>query len=294
MLNTDYTQHLAQEQLRTRLAAFSIDDPEAAFPFSARLARENSWSLEYTKRVLEEYKRFLFLAMTAGHPVTPSVEVDQAWHLHLTYTRSYWEELVPTVLGLPLHHGPTKGGRAEGEKFHDWYARTLESYQRLFGESAPEDIWPSAQTRFSRAARIRQVSEATHWVIRKPEWRRVRSTVASSTLLLLAGCTATAAAMGYWILGLALGVFGIAVGGSILSAHRGERARRQVRRAQAESQAAGRGASRSSVRRSSSSSSLVEGGDLGRIDLGADGDSGGGAGDSGCGGGGCGGCGGCG
>ncbi|MEK6230809.1 MAG: hypothetical protein N2A42_03075 [Luteolibacter sp.] len=35
---------------------------------------------------MTEYKRFVALAMLAGHPVTPSEEVDQAWHLHLVYT----------------------------------------------------------------------------------------------------------------------------------------------------------------------------------------------------------------
>jgi len=57
-------------------------------PFEARLARENGWCRAYTQRVIVEYKRFVYLAMTAGHVVTPSEEVDHAWHMHLTYTRS--------------------------------------------------------------------------------------------------------------------------------------------------------------------------------------------------------------
>ena len=65
---------------------------------------------KYTDRVIEEYRKFLYLLASAGHPVTPSDQVDQAWHLHLTYTRSYWEDLCEKTIGKPLHHGPTKGG----------------------------------------------------------------------------------------------------------------------------------------------------------------------------------------
>jgi len=194
---TDYSTEAARAALRDRLAAFRIDDPEAAFPFSARLARENGWSPAHTHGVLEEYRRFLYLAMAAGHPVSPSSDVDQAWHLHLLYTRSYWDELVPEVLGAPLHHGPTRGGSAEGAKFDDWYSRTLASYQAAFGSAPPRDIWPAPAGRFAPRARMRQVSEATHWVIAKP--RFPRRVVAAVLLAAIAGCTAERGLPGGWI-----------------------------------------------------------------------------------------------
>ena len=90
--------------LYQQILAFRIDDGTPALPFEARLARENGWSRAYTQRVIVEYKRFLYLAMTAGHVVTPSEEVDQTWHMHLTYTRSYWERLCRDLLGRSLHH----------------------------------------------------------------------------------------------------------------------------------------------------------------------------------------------
>ena len=80
------------EALWNRLEEFSFDKPGVDFSFSERLRHENQWSAEYTERVLMEYRRFLYLCVEAGHPVTPSDAVDQAWHLHLCYTRSYWEE----------------------------------------------------------------------------------------------------------------------------------------------------------------------------------------------------------
>lgn len=158
---------MPEDELWTRIRGFELDDADAALPFSARLARENGWSREFALRVVEEYRRFVFLAMKAGHPVTPSEEVDEAWHLHLCYTRSYWDGLCRGVLGRPLHHGPTQGGAEEGRKFRDWHERTLESYRRWFGEEPPRDIWPPAKVRFGRRP-VMKVDRSRHWVIRKP------------------------------------------------------------------------------------------------------------------------------
>lgn len=149
--------------LEARLRAFAFDEPTAALPFSLRLARENGWSQRFTRAVLDEYRRFLYLACTAGHPVTPSDAVDQAWHLHLCYSRSYWDELCGAVLGRPLHHGPTAGGGAESRKYRDWYAATLASYERAFGAAPPAAIWPAPARRF--AGRFRRVDTNRHIVL---------------------------------------------------------------------------------------------------------------------------------
>jgi hypothetical protein len=138
------------------LSAYEVGPVDADLSFTARLARENGWSRAHAARVFEEYRRFLFLAVTAGHAVTPSDAVDQVWHLHLTYTRDYWERLCPQVLAQPLHHGPTKGGREEGTRFFEQYAQTLRSYEAAFGP-APEDIWPDARRRLQIDPMARRV-----------------------------------------------------------------------------------------------------------------------------------------
>lgn len=178
-----------KDELLLRLESFEIDQAGARLPFSARLARDQDWDPGFARRVTGEYKRFLWLAMRAGHPVTPSREVDEAWHLHLCYTRSYWEELCGKVLGKPLHHGPTEGGRSEDEKFADWYGRTLDSYRRHFGEEPPADIWPPAEKRFAPVM-WRMIDPAEHWVIPKRKLRRALTFAAGLSLVpLLAGCT---------------------------------------------------------------------------------------------------------
>ncbi|WP_235973755.1 glycine-rich domain-containing protein [Parasphingopyxis marina] len=135
------------DPLWQRLEPYAIGPPDAALSFCSRLARENRWPEDFAGRVIEEYKRFCYLCATADHVVTPSDAVDQAWHLHLTYSRDYWERFCPEILGCPLHHGPTAGGEAELAKHYEQYALTLRSYAQVFG-NPPGDIWPGARRRF--------------------------------------------------------------------------------------------------------------------------------------------------
>lgn len=175
----------SQLQLWQRLAAFEIDDGKPAFTFSARLARENGWDNAYAARVVDEYRRFLLLAMTAGHMVTPSEQVDQAWHLHLAYTHSYWERLCKDVLGRPLHHNPTAGGCDESRKFNDLYRQSLKSYREAFGEVPPSDIWPPPSTRFGSDLDARRVNTNDNWVVPKRAGRVGLSTCVVSLFITL-------------------------------------------------------------------------------------------------------------
>jgi hypothetical protein len=156
-----------QVELYAQIQALTIDHPSAFLPFSKRLVRDHQWSLIYTHRVIEEYKKFLFLAIVADHPVTPSDAVDQAWHLHLTYTHSYWDDLCAQILSRPLHHHPPQGGQQQRELFWDCYSKTLDSYERFLGNCAPADIWPTPVTRFRQAGQFRRVNSQDYWIIPK-------------------------------------------------------------------------------------------------------------------------------
>lgn len=161
-----------QVELYAQIQNFAIDDPGVSLPFSQRLARDHQWSLTYAQRVIEEYKKFLFLAIVADHPVTPSNAVDEVWHLHLTYTHSYWNDLCTQVLPKPLHHHPTQGGQQQRELFWDCYSKTLDSYERFFGYGAPIYIWPAPATRFRQVGQFKQVNSQAYWVIPKPNFAR--------------------------------------------------------------------------------------------------------------------------
>lgn len=154
--------------LYQRLHAFQVSTYEdVPLAFLGKLARMNGWTVAYTERVFTEYKRFLFLTMTAGHFVCPCEAVDQTWHFHLIYTESYWQDLCGTVLGKPLHHIPSRGGLDERNAFYRDYAETLASYEHWFGEKPPADIWESPGERLRDTPYLRLVNTRTHGVIKR-------------------------------------------------------------------------------------------------------------------------------
>lgn len=165
--------NLQEKQLWDKIQQYSLDTIDASFPFSARLMRENGWTKEYTLEVIEEYKKFMFLVAVSGHPVSPSDPVDQVWHLHLIYTKSYWDEFCYGILGTAVHHNPTKGGKSERQKHVKMYDQTAESYQRYFGTSQPTHIWVNTQDLFKEIY-YKRVNMHRNWVIAKPKFIRKR------------------------------------------------------------------------------------------------------------------------
>ncbi|SFW64603.1 glycine-rich domain-containing protein [Chitinophaga sancti] len=131
-----------QLTLWEKIEQFPIDDGAATIPFSARLAKEQRWTNRFTQRAIQEYKRFVFLCCVLDKGASPSRIVDEVWHLHLTYTRSYWEDFCRDTLGRELHHIPSTGGDAENHKHQEWYKETLAQYRNFFDSDPPDDIWP--------------------------------------------------------------------------------------------------------------------------------------------------------
>ncbi len=113
---------MKKEQLYGDVIVFPLEHTGGAFTFLQRLCRENGWSKAFGQEAIHEYKRFLYLACGSPTPVTPSEQVDQVWHLHLVYTRSYWQDLCGETLGRQLHRGLTNGGEEESEKPSSAYA----------------------------------------------------------------------------------------------------------------------------------------------------------------------------
>jgi len=158
----------SQESKRwSEVQEFELDDDEAMFTFSDRLAKENGWSKGFALRAIEEYKRFMFLVCVTNQPLAPSEEIDQVWHLHLLYTRSYWKEFCGEVLKREIHHGPTRGGPEEKDKFNNWYDQTLLYYRQKFHNDPPPDLWPTPYLRF-RHTDFRRVDRNKNWIIKKP------------------------------------------------------------------------------------------------------------------------------
>ncbi len=131
--------------LWTKIQHFAFDEPGAAVNFSQKLSQTQNWSAAFTKRAIDEYRKFILLCCIAEKGASPSKVVDEVWHLHLTYTTSYWIDFCKNTLEKEIHHHPSKGGTDENHKHEDWYSETLQLYKTVFGIPPPGDIWPKPQ-----------------------------------------------------------------------------------------------------------------------------------------------------
>ncbi|VAW56044.1 hypothetical protein MNBD_GAMMA07-948 [hydrothermal vent metagenome] len=194
--------------LKHKLSIFEIGSADDDFSFTQRLARENGWSIDFANQVVIEYKRFIYLVAISKHEVTPSDQVDQAWHLHMTYTRSYWVDLCKNILGFELHHNPTKGGREEGVKFNRQYSETLELYNHTFNEIPPESIWPQVEARFNLSDNFIRINKANHWVFRQPNFsfKQLMFFLILPIVLISCGADANGGDIWFW-LKVGFGVF---------------------------------------------------------------------------------------
>ena len=180
-----------QRDIYSRIQSYALDDPSHEMGFVWHLMRLTSWSRECCLRAMEEYKKFVFLAAVAGHPVVPSDQVDQVWHLHLLDSEAYWGDFCPNVLGLKLHHHPARGGSQERESMHRLYRATIDRYRQFFGEP-PLDLWPPADLRFGSELRRQRAPIIRHLTarmrFRSPAWLRSGRCQLLPVLSLLAWC----------------------------------------------------------------------------------------------------------
>ena len=109
--------------------------------FIKKLSKQNSWSISFSERAFFEYKRFIYLASIAHHRVVPSKIIDTVWHLHLTFTQSYWIEWCGDVLQKQIHHTPSsltiKSKRRDFEGYND----TIILYKKIFKSEPPTEFW---------------------------------------------------------------------------------------------------------------------------------------------------------
>lgn len=139
----------------------------AAVDFVGKLAAEQEWPIGRASRAYDEYRRFLLLAWISPGMVVPSHDVDQAWHLHLTHSRHYWDVLCGTILQKPFHHDPSQGGESEDARHGGAYLTTLALYRHVYGEEAPHDVWPRGCGCASRSA---EATETQHTVLASPPY----------------------------------------------------------------------------------------------------------------------------
>ena len=121
-----------------KVEAYNFDFPISEYGFSTRLAYENNWTINYTQKLILDYKKFMFLAATSNVMVSPSAVIDIVWHQHLIFTQLYNDFC--DVLGKRIEHIPSTHNKAEKEKFKEAKEATLVLYETTFGKQ-PEEFW---------------------------------------------------------------------------------------------------------------------------------------------------------
>ena len=149
------------------LEQFTVDTGNESFSFISRLERENGWSNTYALKAFKEYKKFMYLCSISDEQLTPSDQVDQVWHTHLVYTKSYWNEFCPKVLKQKIHHNPTTGGKDQRDLYKNNYQKTLSIYTEIYKLPPPKNVWPDCETRFKSDVNAVRIHRTKYKVVSK-------------------------------------------------------------------------------------------------------------------------------
>ncbi|MEP6483963.1 MAG: TIGR04222 domain-containing membrane protein [Rudaea sp.] len=176
----------AHAGLWMRISAHPFASPDDSADFTSKLARQQGWTRGQVDAAIDEYRKFCFLAVVAGTQMVPSEVVDHVWHLHLTYTRDYWNVFCPSVLECELHHEPSRGRPADANRLRENYAQTLATYADYFG-SPPDDLWPGTAERFRRPSRFRWIDTERNLLVPRPRIPSLRAWIgfAASAILMV-------------------------------------------------------------------------------------------------------------
>jgi hypothetical protein len=126
------------DPLWLKLNLMNAEGLTAFAPLAAAMQRQLGYSSEAAEKIIEEYRRFLFLAMRAGHQVIPPGIVNDVWLMHIERVQDYWETLGGMISERPVAKGL---GAADVASMTDAWKATLASYERIFGTKPPMDIW---------------------------------------------------------------------------------------------------------------------------------------------------------
>ncbi len=109
--------------------------------FADKISRKHNCSKGYALKAVNEYKKFLYLAVISDFHVTPSQPIDKVWHEHILFTQAYGifcKEIIEYELN---HHPELIPLDEQTERYHAQYLGTIELYIKEFGKLPPTSIW---------------------------------------------------------------------------------------------------------------------------------------------------------
>ncbi|MBY0503260.1 MAG: hypothetical protein K2X03_05100 [Bryobacteraceae bacterium] len=122
-----------EEQTWPHWAELRVGDAAAQYAFWDTLAKRQGWTIAFAENVFGEYRKWLFLVLTAPSPVAPPPPIRAVWDLHRELPS--WRTLPESAeieRRVPMSNPDLEQTRA--------------FYTGAFGTYPPESIWP-ARTR---------------------------------------------------------------------------------------------------------------------------------------------------
>lgn len=120
--------------------------------FASKVARKHGWTTRFAVRAINEYRKFVYLGVTAEFIVTPSKVIDTVWHEHLLFTRAY-REFCRDVLRRDFdHHPQLMPVEEQTVVYAQQYTATLARYETEFHMIPPDDIWGTTKFRQDRTS----------------------------------------------------------------------------------------------------------------------------------------------
>lgn len=134
-------ENLVPPHLLDRVAAVFGSTDASTHAFSNKLARKLGWTQPFARGAIEEYRKFVYLGVTAEFSVTPPRVIDQVWHEHLLFSKAY-REFCRDVLQQDFDHHPELVPSDEQvAQYQRQYDDTLALYETEFNVAPPAAFW---------------------------------------------------------------------------------------------------------------------------------------------------------
>lgn len=100
--------------------------------------RRDGSSVRNVEKAVSEYRKFIFLTISAPHPCVPSHEIDEVWHAHILHSRNYLS-FCKEVGRDYIHHDPSPP--SERLELDPFFRKTTALYQEIFGAIPEPSVW---------------------------------------------------------------------------------------------------------------------------------------------------------
>jgi hypothetical protein len=114
--------------------------------FADKVARKHNWKVSYTMKAINEYKKFVYLAVVSDFHVTPSKIIDVIWHEHLLFSKAYRTFCNEVIEYVFDHHPELMPMEDQTGRFTAQYEETLKLYEHEFAVTPPAAVW--GQTKY--------------------------------------------------------------------------------------------------------------------------------------------------